>query len=74
MEKLCFDYSKLNGRIREIVGTQKNFAKSMGLSTATISAKLTNKTYFDQAEIQRAIDILDIERGSVSAYFFTQKL
>ena len=70
MEKVLFDYSKLNGRIREKTGTQKKFAESMGLSTATISAKLTNKTYFDQAEIDRAARILEIEPGDISLYFF----
>ena len=74
MEKVIFDYSKLNGRIREVLGTQKMFAKSMGLSPASVSSKLTNKRYFDQAEIERAVDILHIEAGSVSSYFFTRKI
>ena len=72
MERVIFDYSKLNGRIREKTGTQKKFAESMGLSSATISSKLTNKTYFDQIEIERAAKILDIDPGDISLYFFAQ--
>ena len=72
MDRVIFDYSKLNGRIREKAGTQKKFAESMGLSSATISAKLTNKTYFDQVEIKRAAKILDIDPGDISLYFFAQ--
>lgn len=72
MDRVVFDYSKLNGRIREKTGTQKKFAESMGLSSATISSKLTNKTYFDQIEIERATKILDIDPGDISLYFFAQ--
>ena len=71
MERVIFDYSKLNGRIREKLGTQKKFAEVMGLSCASISSKLTNKTYFDQAEIDRAMRVLGIDPGAASDYFFT---
>jgi hypothetical protein len=37
-----FDYSKLNGRIVEIFGTQLNFSVAMGLSERSISLKLNN--------------------------------
>ena len=74
MERYVFDYRKLNGRIYEICGSQKMFAKSMGMSAATISNKLTNKSYFSQKEIQKANEILDLKPGSISEYFFTRKL
>ena len=74
MEKVRFDYSKLRGRIREKVGTQKKFAELMGISNTSVTIKLKNKSYFDQAEIFRAVDILGIEEGSVSDYFFTEEL
>lgn len=74
MQKVIFDYSKLRGRIREVTGTQKALAKSMGISATALSAKLTNKVHFDQAEIKCAATILGIEPEYVSAYFFAQKL
>ena len=74
MENIAFDYSKLNGRIREVLGTHKKFAKAIGISCTALSSKLNNKTFFNQAEITRAIHVLDIEHGSVSMYFFTLRL
>ena len=38
--KKVFDYSKLRGKIKEVFGTQAKFAKAMGMSTVTLSAKL----------------------------------
>lgn len=74
MGKVIFDYSKLRGRIYEVFGSQKNFEEAMNISHATLWAKLTNRTYFNQAEIQQATKLLGIEQGSVSAYFFAQIL
>lgn len=74
MEKLMFDYSKLNGRIREVLGTHKKFANAIGISTTALSAKMNNKRPFDQREICRSIPVLQIEQGSVSSYFFTLKI
>ena len=74
MERFIFDYSKLSGRIIEKCGTRKDFAKAIKVSYASLSLKLNNKSYFSQAEIQRAIPVLGIEQGSVSTYFFTLKL
>ena len=71
MGKPIFDHSKLNGRIREKYGTHRKFAKAMGISEATLSSKLTNKTYFNQCEVVRAMDLLGIDAGNESAYFFT---
>ena len=48
---MSFRYDKLRGRIREICGTNQIFANLMGLSKATPSAKLNNKSEFSQPEI-----------------------
>ena len=74
MDRPTFDYSKLNGRIREVFGTQKKFAESMRISSATISKKLTGKTYFDQQEVFQATELLGIRPGDITVYFFTQRL
>ena len=73
MDRPVFDYSKLRGRIREKFNTQKNFANAMGTTPTTISLKLSNRLYFDQREVAKAVRLLDIESGNVSAYFFTLK-
>lgn len=74
MKEVQFDYGKLRGRICEIAGTQEKFAKSIGISKTSLSQKLTNQKYFKQDEINRAINVLGIGHGEVTAYFFTQKI
>lgn len=65
-----YDYSKLKGRIVEICGTQAIFAEKMGLTKATISAKLNGKIQFKQSEICTAIQILNLTQEDVTSYFF----
>ena len=74
MDKVVFDYSKLKGRIVEKCGTQKNFASKLCISEATLTSKLTGNTFFTQNEIVRSQQILDIEPGTLSAYFFTPRV
>ena len=74
MEKLFFDYSKLAGRIREKFGTQKAFAKKLGISEGSLSLKMTNYTYFSQAEIKKAVQLLELDPGAITEYFFAPKV
>jgi hypothetical protein len=66
-----FDYSKLNGRIVEVFGTQKAFAEAMNLSERTISLKLNSKIYFNQDEIVLGIQLLKLTVNDIPDYFFT---
>ena len=68
---LDFDYSKLRGRIREVCETQERFSDLMGMSKATISAKINNKSEFTQPEIIRAVEVLNLQYDEISSYFFT---
>lgn len=74
MERVIFDYSRLKGRIYEVFGSQRKFADAMGMNRTSMWAKLTNRTYFNQAEIVRAASLLGIAPGAGDAYFFTLKL
>lgn len=67
------DYSKLNGKIVEVFGSQKQFSKAFGRSERTVSLKLNDKIPFDQNEIEKIISLLGIDCNDVPAYFFTQK-
>jgi transcriptional regulator with XRE-family HTH domain len=69
-----FDYSKLKGRIKEIFDTQSAFAEAMGLSTASISAKLNNKVPFEQNEIKRAVEVLKVPQEEIPLYFFNPEV
>lgn len=69
-----FNYSKLKGRIIEKFGKQENFAKAFGVSTATISNKLNNKTYWDNPEIAKVIELLEISPDEINDYFFNYEV
>lgn len=71
---MAFDYSKLRGQIRENYNTQSDFAKAMGFSSASLSAKLNSKVQFTQNEIITACSLLNIKMTEVAAYFFTSKV
>jgi len=72
MKRILFDYSKLKGRITEKCGTQKAFAELLGITEGTLTSKLKGRTYFTQEEIFLASNILDLEPGSKTLYFFTK--
>lgn len=66
-----FNYSKLRGKIREIFNTQGDFAKAMGMSTTSLSVKLNNNVEFSQKEIEKAVELLKIDKEEIPVYFFT---
>ena len=68
-----YDYSKLEGRIVEKLGTRENFAKSLGITTKSISEKLNNKTIWKQPEISKAMELLSISGEDIESYFFKKK-
>lgn len=74
MERITFDYSKLKGKIIEKYGSQTAFAKALGVSDATMTSKMTGKTYFSQDEIMKSIVILGINPGAATEYFFTVRV
>ena len=69
-----FDYSKLRGRNREIMGTEGKFAEAMGVSGNTISQKLNGNIPWKNGEILTACKILDIDVEFIPVYFFTEKV
>lgn len=74
MEKAKYDYSKLRGKIREMFKTESAFAEVMGMSRATLSAKLVGKNNWKQDEILEAMKVLGIPRRDVFTYFFTEEV
>ena len=69
---MAHNYSKLNGKITEVFGTQFRFADAMELSERTISLKLNNKIEWKQNEIAKACELLGIPIASIPAYFFAE--
>lgn len=68
---MSFSYNKLRGKIKEVFGTQANFAKALGISTSVLSLKLNNVSEFTQKEILKAMRLLKVAPAEIDAYFFT---
>ena len=67
---MSFDYSKLEGKIKEYFGTQAIFANNVGLSEKSVSAKLNNKVEWKQLEILRCCELLDIKIDEIPLFFY----
>lgn len=74
MINVVYDYSKVRGKIKEVFGTQSAFASALGISTATLSAKLNNEFQWKSSEIFKACELLKIAKEEIPIYFFTQKV
>lgn len=61
-----YQYKKLKGRIIEKYSSHKNFAKSLGKSTNSVSRKLNCKTGFSQKDIREWSSLLEIEKCLVT--------
>lgn len=66
-----FDYRRLKGRIKEMYGTQNEFAEVVGLSFVSISKKLNNLRQFKQSDIDKITEVLNIPKEEIPIYFFT---
>ena len=69
--KPMYTYAKLKGRIVEKFGTQDRFAECVGISTTSMSNKLTCKTGLSQNDIIQWCGILEIPVADIGPYFFT---
>lgn len=70
-----YDFSKLKGKIREIFGTQNNFAEAMNMAPNTLSSKLNNLTDFSSNEISKAVELLNITSANEAwNIFFTKQV
>lgn len=69
-----FDYNKLRGRIREVLGTEGAFAEKLDRSRNYVSNCLNGFSFFTQTDIKKAAEILGIGKESVGEYFFTPKV
>ncbi len=67
---MTYTYSKLKGRIIELYGTQRNFAKKLGISQNSLSKKLTCKMEFSQKDIIKWSNLLGINKDEYGEYFF----
>lgn len=71
---LEFNYNKLKGKIKEVYGTQQEFAKALGISSTTLNTRLKNETFFNQSEIEKTRDLLNLKsEQDIIDIFFTAR-
>lgn len=66
-----YEYNALRGRIVEKFGSQKQFAEELNVSSQAVSNKMCGRAGFNQKDIERWCEMLDIEQGQIEHYFFT---
>lgn len=69
-----FDYSKLNGKLKEKGLTQDDLASIIGRTTSTVNLKLNGKANFTVEEMDKIIVALSIAKRDIGEYFFTKKV
>ena len=66
--------NKIRGRIVEVFGSQRNFAKAIGKSEQTVNKKLNSASQFSLDDITEWCNALDIKQDEVGSYFFANEL
>lgn len=69
-----FNYSSLYNKIVEKYGNVYNFAKASGLSEKSITLKLNGKAEWEQEDIAKAIELLEMDSSDIPRYFFNYKV
>lgn len=70
---MVYDYSKLQGKIKEKFSNQENFARAIGISRTSLNLKLNGKSMFSHEEMAKSIDVLNIPKEDLPEYFFCTK-
>lgn len=71
---MVYDYSMLDGKIREKFGTRGRFAEAINLSEKSISDKMNGKVCWSQPQINQACLLLKIPATDIPSYFFRLKV
>lgn len=71
-QDVVFDFSKLRGKVVEVLGSQNKLAEEMGISYVTLSRKFSQKTVFSTSDIIHICMILDIPKEEIGMYFYSQ--
>lgn len=64
------ELNKLKGRIVECYGSNRGFAREIGVSESTVSLKLSCKVGFSRSNIDNWAKKLDIPLEQYGEYFF----
>jgi len=67
-----YNYAKLTGKIVEVFGSQKAYARFMGWAERTASEKLNCNSEFKQGEIVKTVEGLGLSFADIPEYFFAR--
>lgn len=67
-----YDYRKLRGKIREVFGTEGEFAKKLNRSQNYLTNVFNGKSYFSQKDIDVGAELLGIDPLEIGPYFFAK--
>ncbi len=73
-DKICFDFSELEGKIKQYYGTQDKFAEAIPMSLSSLNLKLNNKAEFSSQNIRRMATLLHIDLEDIGRIFFSQNV
>lgn len=73
MKEFTYNYSKLRGKIRELYGSEKEFASALGISDTALSLVLNNKAQFRQDQIRKSCTLLKITPNKIGENFFCEE-
>ncbi len=73
-DRIEFDYSILEGRIKQYYDTQDKFANEIPMGRATLNLKLNNKLDFTSQNIKRISNLLHIGNEEIGSIFFKEKV
>jgi len=68
-----YNFDKLKGKIKEIFGTQNDFAEAMQIAPNTLSSKLNNQSDFSSSEISKAVELLKVTSAEEAWHIFFTK-
>lgn len=71
--KIVFDYSILEGKIKQYYDTQEKFANAIPMGRTTLNQTLQNKKDFTVRKIIRICELLKIPTEEVADVFFKAK-
>lgn len=66
-----YEYRKLRGKIIEVFGTMSAFSKALDLSENSLSKKMNGKTQFNQKDMSKWCNLLNIPLSAAGEYFFS---
>lgn len=65
-----YDYTNLKLLIKTKYSTFEKFADALEIRRSTLSLKLNNNAEWSQAEMSRAMKLLEISESEINKYFF----